>query len=62
MGRRKRSRTVDVSHQNCSTSTPSNTELEQRVVTHSATQSGPPNDTPLSDHELSEGKLIYFES
>jgi len=52
MGRRKRSQTVDVGLQNDRTSTASN------AVTHSATQLGPSNDTPFSDHELSEGKLI----
>ena len=54
--------TVDVGLQTGRTSNTSNVELEQQVVTHSATPCGLSNDSPLSDHELSEGKLLLIES
>ena len=62
MGRIKRSQIVDVGLQSVRTSNASNVELEQYVVTHSVTQFGPSNDSPLSNNGLSEGKLILIES
>ena len=53
---------MDVGLQTGRTSNTSNVELEQQVVTHSATPCGLSNDSPLSDHELSEGKLLLIES
>ena len=53
---------MDVGLQSVRTSNASNVELEQHVVTHSVTQFGPSNDSPLSNNGLSEGKLILIES
>ena len=63
MGKRKRSQTVYIAIQDERTSnaaSPSSIEMEQNVTTQSGAQLGPSDGSPVSDHELSEGKLILI--
>ena len=63
MGKRKRSRIVDICLQNGRTSNvafASDAEMEQNVITQSGAQSVPCNGSPISDHEFSKGKLILI--
>ena len=63
MGKRKRLRTVYIAIQNERTSnaaSASTAEMEQNITTQSNAQSGPFDGSHVSDHELSESKLILI--
>ena len=63
MGKRKRSQTVYMVIQNeriSNAASASTAEMKQNVTTQSGAQSSPSNGSLVSDHELSEGKLILI--